>query len=270
MASADLPFGIDVSRYQGIINWDVVAAHTNPTVRFVAIRAAISWGYKDTYFDRNWSESRRVGIPRTAYHVIYPTEDPIAQMEHFLNCVGDDYGEMPLSLDVELSHDATPSQYQTNLLRALQHLQDRTQRKPIIYSRASFINAYVTGSGNTPPSWYQDYDWWLAQYLLSGVEHPGPPTLPDGVPRSRVIIHQTSDRGEPIGVESSALDYNRWQFELAHLEHYTGLSIPRSESSSSAASSLSTTNASDGTAKTLGERIKELGEKIQDIFDGNN
>jgi GH25 family lysozyme M1 (1,4-beta-N-acetylmuramidase) len=266
MASADLPFGIDVSRYQGVINWDVVAAH-QPKVEFVAIRAAISWGYKDTYFDANWAGARRVGIPRSAYHVIYPTEDPVRQMTHFLNCLGGDIGELPLSLDVELSHDATPAQYQANLLRALKYLQEKTQRKPMIYSRASFINYYVTGTGATP-TWYKNYDWWLAQYLLSGVEHPGPPTLPTGVPRNRVIIHQSSDRGTPFGVQSSALDYNRWQFELAHLKHYAGLSISQPETSPFNTSATADSNTDTDTARTLQDRIKELEEKLRNLLSG--
>ena len=98
MASADLPFGIDVSRYQGVINWNVIAAHV-PKVEFVAIRAAVSWGYTDTYFATNWAEARRVGIPRSAYHVFYPDEDPVRQMTYFINVVGkNDLGELPLPL----------------------------------------------------------------------------------------------------------------------------------------------------------------------------
>ncbi|NSW53312.1 MAG: hypothetical protein HPY85_12475 [Anaerolineae bacterium] len=227
MASADLPFGIDVSRWQGTINWNVIAAHV-PKVEFVAIRAALSWGYTDTYFAYNWAEARRVGIPRSAYHVIYPDEDPVRQMSYFLNVVGDDLGELPLTIDVELDRDVPPATYRLRLKAALDYIENTVNRRPIIYSRASFINTWVTGS-DTPPSWYNFYDWWLAQYLLSGEEHPGPPTLPRGVMRSRVIIHQTSDRGEPFGVESGALDYNRWQFALGHLDHYAGLSVPKPE-----------------------------------------
>lgn len=268
MASASLPFGIDISRYQGIIDWNVVAAHVNPTVEFVIMRAAISWGYKDTYIDRNWSEARRLGLSRGAYHVFYPTEDPVRQMAWFIECLNGDLGEMPLSLDVELSHDATPAQFQTNLLRALEYVQEVTQRKPIIYSRASFINAYVTGTGKPAPAWYKNYDWWLAQYLLSGEEHPGPPTLPYGVPRERVIIHQTSATGDgdDFGMQSAGLDYNRWQFEQAHLDHYAGLSISQPESSMNASSAAG----ADAAKSTLIERLSEWGSSLRKLFGGGD
>jgi GH25 family lysozyme M1 (1,4-beta-N-acetylmuramidase) len=211
------PFGIDVSRYQGVINWDVVAAHI-PKVEFVGIRAAISWGYVDPFFKSNYAEAKRVGIPRTAYHVIYPKEDPIRQMNHFISVMDGDWGDLNPVIDVELSHNATPREYRDNLLTALNYLHSKTGRRAIIYSRATFIDWNVTGtslnSNAVAPAWYNDYDWWLAQYLSSGVEHQGPPTLPIGVTRDRVIIHQTSEKGIPIGMpQAGALDYNRWQPE---------------------------------------------------------
>jgi GH25 family lysozyme M1 (1,4-beta-N-acetylmuramidase) len=217
------PFGIDLSRYQGNINWDKVASHEK-NVLFAGIRAAISWGYVDPWYGRNFAEARRVGIARAPYHVFYPLQDPIRQAEHFWKTVQDSggMGELPLVSDVELEHNATPAQFKKNLLAHLKHLEQLSGRKPIIYSRASFIDYYVTGLGVTPPAWYEDYDWWLAGYLLSGEEHPGPVALPLGVPRERVVIHQTSDRGDgkAFGMESYALDYNRWQFDEAHFREY--------------------------------------------------
>ncbi|MBN2048662.1 MAG: hypothetical protein JW750_12525 [Anaerolineaceae bacterium] len=219
--SSDLPFGIDVSRYQGLIDWDVIADH-DPKVEFVGIRAAISWGYQDPWFKRNWQEAKRVGIPRCAYQVLYPKQNPERQMDHFLTVVGDDLGELPLVLDVELDHDATPNQLRSALYRCLLYLEQKTGKKPIVYSRASFIDYYVTGTGGIIP-WLNNYDWWLAQYLASGDEHPGPPALPKGVTRDKVIIHQTADRGKPFGVQSKALDYDRWQGTLASFYQYIGL-----------------------------------------------
>lgn len=213
------PFGIDVSRWQGEINWDAVGIYEKK-VQFTGIRAAINTAYVDSWFDRNWVEAKRVGIARAAYHVFWPTTDPIKQADHFLKVVGDDLGELPLVADVELKHNSTPAVFQRNLLKYLQRLEEVTERKPIIYSRASVVDPWITGLGKTPPSWLNEYDWWLAQYLLSGEEHPGPVTMPKGVDRDRCIIHQTSDRGKPFGVQSKALDYNRWQFNLMHLLSY--------------------------------------------------
>lgn len=218
---SDKPFGIDVSRWQGRINWDLVAANQEP-VRYVGIRATISWGYADSWFRQNWSEAKRVGILRMAYHVVYPGESADRQINHFLQLVGEDTGELPLVLDVELNHNRSPDQIETTILRCASLIKARTGRDPIIYSRGTWVDQFIT-AGGMPPAWLNEYDWWLAHYLRSGDEHPGPPRLPKGLIRERCIIHQTASKGAPIGVESKSLDYNRWQFDLDHLEYYAGV-----------------------------------------------
>lgn len=224
---SDKPFGIDVSKYQGKIDWDVVAAH-NPKVRFTGIRATINWGYTDGWFQRNWSEAKRVGILRTAYHVVYPGESADRQISHLLNTVGSDLGELPLSLDVELDHSLSYSKIAACIFQCVTLLENRSGKKPIIYSRALWIDEHVTGPGKTPPEWLDQYDWWLAQYLKTPDEHPGPPNLPKGVSRENVIIHQNTQKGNPFGVETKQLDYDRWQGDLASLYNYAGVTPPDS------------------------------------------
>jgi len=211
---------LDVSAYQTHrisnvvtkhIDWDVLVSQP---VRAVTIRCAISWGYVDVAYSFGKSECKRLGIPMSAYHVFYPNSDPIRQAQHFCNVAGDDT-DYPLVADIELgegSHRCTPPEYQKALKKYLDEIERIDGRKPIIYSRATFIDYYLTGSG-TPPAWFNDYDWYLAQYLSNGEEHPGEPKLPKGVSRERVIIHQTSDRGNGklYGVQSAAVDLNRWQ-----------------------------------------------------------
>ena len=210
------PFGIDVSRHDSPLDWDAIAQH-DPLVEFVGIRATISWGYIDAWFAQNWREAKRVGIPRAAYHVVYPDQSVDSQIDHFLQIVGSDLGEFPLVLDVELNRGVGCATVRSSVLGCSKKIQKDTGRKPIIYSRASFVDYYVTGQGFVPPSWLNEHDWWLAQYLKIAEEHPGPPDLPRGVNRERVIIHQTSDKAEPFGLAPgticTAFDYNRWQLD---------------------------------------------------------
>ena len=221
------PFGIDISRWQGNINWDAVAINKKK-VKFVGIRATISWGYVDGWFKRNWTEAKRVGLYRSAYHVVYPEITCARQCENFLKTVGKDQGELPLTLDVELSHNMIPRSVAATVWGCGEYIEKQTGRKPIIYSRASFIDVFMTGKGKTPPAWLNTYDWWLAQYLRSGEEHQGPPNMPRGVDRERCIIHQTTGSGYAtgFGVESKALDYNRWQFDQKHLDDYVSDADP--------------------------------------------
>lgn len=218
---SDKLFGIDVSAYQSLrtpdgkiilahIDWAKALSHPMK-IRFAAARAAISWGYTDPAFAYNWQALKTFGLPRAAYHVFYPNSDPLRQADHFCNVLAGDWGSLPLVADLELAtgaHACSKAHYAAQLKKYLDRLENNAGRKPILYTRASFMNAYVERQG-----WYNDYYWWLAQYLKSGAEHQGPPTLPAGVSRERVLVHQTSDRGDgkAFWMQSAGLDYNRWQ-----------------------------------------------------------
>ena len=230
----DKLLGLDVSAYQTYrvgnivtkhIDWDKLALQP---VRFVVLRCGISWGYVDVAYSFGKAECKRLGIPMGAYHVFYPNSDPLRQAQHFVNVAGLDT-DFPLVADIELgegAHACSPLQYQKALKIYLDEIERLTGEKPIIYSRATFLDYYVVGSG-VAPSWFGEYDYWLAQYLLSGVEHQGPPTLPKGVTRDKVVIHQTSDRGDGsyYGVQSKAVDLNRWQLSEAELLTFIGQEV---------------------------------------------
>ena len=221
MSNVLYPFGIDVSSHQGVINWDKVAAFT-PKVRFAFIRAGVSYAYEDPQFQRNWAEAKRVGIDRGAYHALYPGQDVKRQVDNFARIVGSDKGELAMVGDVELHHNVPPRSLLAAVGDYLARISDACKRPAINYTRASFMDYYVLGNGLlAPPAWFNDYDWWLAQYLLSGIEHVGPPILPRGVRRDRVIVHQTSEKGEGLkaGMQSAGLDYNRWQEPTARLTY---------------------------------------------------
>lgn len=223
-------FGIDVSRHQGTVRWSAVATKSHPyKVLFAGIRTTISWGYVDPQAERNIKEALDHGIKPIPYWVAYPNEDPKRQVDHLYNTLikwGIDIKTIYTAPDVELGtghHSCTPKHFQSFLLNALVYSTTISGNKPIIYSRASFIDHYITGPWyNTPPKWYNNYDWWLAQYLNSGEEHPGPVRLARGMNRARVLIHQTSDKGpgKTFGMESYALDMNRYQFNKEHFNYY--------------------------------------------------
>lgn len=204
------PLGIDVSRWQGVIDWDKVRAWT-PKVWFAGIRATIGKDYQDSFFKRNWTEAKARGIIRTAYHVVYPSITAERQMDNFFGLVGDDFGEFPLTLDLELDQSMIPETISMVCRQCAEIITRRTGRPSLIYSRAQWVDTYIT-SAKPPPSWLNDYDWWLAHYLMSGAEHPGDPPMPKGVDKSRLKIHQTSRKGDGkrMGMQSGDVDTDRW------------------------------------------------------------
>ena len=73
--------GIDVSKHQGTINWDAVAA--DPSVQFAILRAGYGRyeSQKDPTFERNYAECKRLGIPVGAYWYSYATTPADAATE---------------------------------------------------------------------------------------------------------------------------------------------------------------------------------------------
>ena len=90
--------GIDVSKYQGDVDWNAVAGSG---VRFAYIKATEGGDYLDEKFRQNWELSRASGIAAA------PTISPIGaarreeQAAWFLANVPNDPGALPPVLDVE-------------------------------------------------------------------------------------------------------------------------------------------------------------------------
>lgn len=226
------PFGLDISSNQGMIDWDKLANGPLP-VKFVGIRLGISWGYADKWFARNWAEAKRVGCHRAAYHALYPGEAIKPQIDLIAKLLGGDMGDLPFVPDIELSHNLPYTKIRTAAYEYVNRIRDLIKRTPIIYTRAEWWNTYVTGPGD-PPEWYQDFDWWLALYLSSGLPHPGPLTAPRGVPVERILVHQVSDHTPSLGYgikqlgkdSSKMLDYDRWLGTPDSLLKLAGVYLP--------------------------------------------
>ncbi len=222
-------FGIDLSRYSvsaDLRHWpdfNLIARHS-PKVDFVAMRAGISWGYRDPSFRRFYEESTRIGACVLPYHVLYPGEPALKQMNHFLHILeGIDLDTIRLVLDVELDHQQTRRMISNTLLACLEILKSETGRYPIIYSRALWIDEHVYVKD------LPEVDWWLAQYYHRRPwpdytpEYPCPPRMPKGV--ERWLIHQTTERGPAIGGVGTYMDYDRWNGSQAELWAYFGREV---------------------------------------------
>jgi lysozyme len=99
--------GIDVSNWQGSIDWDSVAASG---ITFAFAKASEGITFTDAWFARNWSEMSRVGLYRGAYHFGRPAFDPVAQANHFVDVVQPVSGDLQLVLDLEVTDGRNPAQ----------------------------------------------------------------------------------------------------------------------------------------------------------------
>jgi lysozyme len=215
MPNTDAAFGIDLSRWNTSadgktkVDFDVIADHV-PHVSFIAMRAGVSWGYQDPWFAYYMAEAERIHRFRLAYHVLYPGEDPTRQMDNFFRILGDvDLSQLPLVLDLELDHGQTNRRITDTTADSVNIIIKRTGRKPIIYSRANWVNQFLIVSQLPPVYWWLAQYRWPLPYPLYTTEYPSPPLVPAGV--TDWLIHQTANRGKSIGAKALYyMDYNRF------------------------------------------------------------
>ena len=217
-----LPFGIDISKWQGTN--DFVKMKTNTS--FVFVKATESWGYTDPKFYANWTGL--VGHNRGAYCYVYPESDPLRQANHLIDIVtqaGVDWKYDRLVLDLEKSgHGLSKAEVSRRVLVMMERIKEVTGRYPILYSRASWVNSNML---LTDPRLI-NADWWLAYfrtalpYPLYTPEMPPPPLMPIGV--SKWLFHQTCEKGKgkEVGVGSYYVDQNRYNGTRAELDAYFG------------------------------------------------
>lgn len=152
--------GTDVSDAQGAVPWK--ALHEGG-VEFVYIRASEGHTIQDHHFEANWAMARACGLPRGAYHVYEPTQEVGAQVDNFLGRIGEDHGELPAVLDIEITpemvasrnernktNDAFPSRvdYITGVLAWLTKVEAATGKRPVIYIQPWYWHSYLGKSAD--------------------------------------------------------------------------------------------------------------------------
>ncbi len=156
--------GIDVSRYQGTVDWQAVADAGN---RFAVVRASI-WNVKvDETFEANWTGARNAGLLVSAYHVVKADVPAQAQIDYFAQALAGHKWDLPPVLDIERDDGLTTPQI-TQCVRDCLHLStQRFGRSPIVYTAQWFWDSHVMASGE----WAQ-YDLWVASYGSSSAVLP--------------------------------------------------------------------------------------------------
>jgi lysozyme len=151
--------GIDVSSYQGKIDWKMVKSMKEDSVHitFAFIKATEGVSSVDAYFQRNWREAPKAGIVCGAYHYFIPRKSGSWQARFFLQTVKFDDGDLPPVVDVEDLSGQTPEKMRKELKDFILHVEKKTGVKPIIYSGLVFYKDYLKG-------YFEGYPLWIAHY----------------------------------------------------------------------------------------------------------
>ena len=156
--------GVDVSRWQGDINWEKLRTRG---ANFAFIKATDGGDHVDPAFRRNWNAAAAAGVPRGAYHFFYWCRNADQQAKWFMRNVPKTAGALPPVIDVEWSHSKSCKKRPARaiVLKKMQSFMDALEahygQRPIIYTAPDFYEDNLQGA-------FQDYPFWLRAVA----EHP--------------------------------------------------------------------------------------------------
>ena len=172
--------GIDVSRYQEMIDWQSVKEMEVKDVRigFVFIKATEGNISIDPFFKRNWKKAKDAALPRGAYHFFLATKSGKAQAQNFINRVELKPGDLPPVLDVEQTYGVTSKKLRERVLDWLVTVEMHYGVKPILYTNVDFYKQNLKDEFDRYPLWVAHYlqkekpriyrDWHFWQYSEMG------------------------------------------------------------------------------------------------------
>ena len=149
-------FGIDISHYQGNINWAKVKTTKHP-IKYIIIRASMGTNAIDTKYERNIKNARKAGYIIGAYHYFRPNEDAALQFENFKKTVELCDGDLPPVLDIEVQSGNGNAHLVKEVQKWLSLAEAYYGVKPILYTGKTF---YL----NNLKDHIEGYPLWIAAY----------------------------------------------------------------------------------------------------------
>ena len=160
--------GIDISHYQGDINWKMLEQTRQGQfpISFVFMKATEGGDYADDKFVANFDSARAHGFIRGAYHFYNPKTDANKQADFFIQSVKLEPGDLPPVLDIE-KKGKDMKKLQQDLKVWLRKVESHYGVKPIIYASYKFKTRYLNDSV------FNSYPYWIAHYYVDSVRYQG-------------------------------------------------------------------------------------------------
>ena len=267
--SREYVYGIDVSRYQGDIDWAQVAASG---VKFAILRAGSqnsSGPYIDPYFEQNYAGAKAAGIAVGAYIYTY-AETEAEQNDEILTILPALEGktfEYPVFVDVEdKSLTGIGKTALTQLVKRYMDIIDQKGFVPGWYSYTNYINSYLCPEVLADyPLWVADYrsslgytgDYHIWQYTSSG----SVPGISGKVDLNRDYHHYIASTGAPAEEQPSMPELHKLSISLPGADADKAAEIIRKAADLGLAPdvTIETLPASAGDIKTLTEMADAAG-----------
>ena len=165
--------GVDVSSYQGTIDWSALAAQD---IDFAYIKATEGSGYVDERFAENWRAVSATDLYVGAYHFFSYDSPGQTQADNFIATVPMTQKALPPVVDLEFygdkaKHPPAREAVLPQLRTLLDALEQHYGKRPILYVTDTTYLLYVYGQLDDYDIWYRDVitdppegDWTIWQY----------------------------------------------------------------------------------------------------------
>jgi lysozyme len=242
--------GIDVSEFQGNVDWAKVKASGR---QFAIIRVSDGTGHLDSTFAQNWAGAKNAGLIRGVYQFFEPGGDAVAQANLLLSKIGGALGpdDLPPMIDVEVTGSQTPATVNSKIHQWIDKVQAATGKKPLIYTGTWFWDPNVNSSD------FASYPLVESYYCSNCC-----PNLPK--PWSKWTMWQYSSTGSVPGI-SGNVDLDKFDGTLAQLQAIAG-GAPYSADYVSQSWPLASTSLKMKTGETVAAELtmRNSGEKSWD------
>ena len=207
-AKGPVTSGVDVSHYDGTIDW---AAVHGAGIAYAFMKATESNDFVDPEFAANWKNAGANGVIRGAYHFFRASVDATAQADYFVQNAGvPATGDLPLTIDLETLDGVAAATVAQDALVFLARVQEKSGRTPIVYTSASFLSSIGSPTG------FGAYTLWVANWQVSCPKLPSPPW-------SDWTFWQDSATGTVAGISTTAgVDTDQFNGSLADLQSFAG------------------------------------------------
>lgn len=176
--------GIDVSKWQGEINWNEVR---RAGIAFAFMKATEGGDHTDSRYEQYWRGARAAGIAHAPYHFYYFCRPAREQAAWFIANVPRESVQMPPVLDVEWNHASRtctsrpdPETVRAEMKVWMEIVGRHYGKRPIIYTPVDFHRENLDGHFKGYQFWlrsvaahpqdiYPDHPWTLWQYTGTGM-----------------------------------------------------------------------------------------------------
>jgi GH25 family lysozyme M1 (1,4-beta-N-acetylmuramidase) len=162
--------GVDVSHYQGLINWTQVAAQS---YRFTFAKATEGFTLVDATYPVNRAGAEGMGMRFGAYHFGRPggsgdsgiVANAIGQADHFISVAQPQPGELPPVLDLEVTGGLGSADLTQWTQAFLDEVKALTGVSGFVYASPNFWKAHLANTANFALGGYR---LWVAHWTKNG------------------------------------------------------------------------------------------------------